>query len=369
MPKILFFFLVVLFSSSGPFPAAAEETASHRQTADPAASEATRAILRYWAALPQRSENRVISGQFLGHAERKSNLGSAQEAYDRLVAGLHEETGLWVALIGADYGLLMEQNEPVDLSATNAPLISHWQKGGLVTVSWHARNPWTGANSRDNTITGHFSDLLKPGTPVNAVWMKELDQVADALAELQQAGVTVLWRPFHEWNGRSFWWAQPRTARQQREIWRHMFGYFTGQKGLHNLLWVYSPLPQNSKVVRAEGEGYPGSAYVDMVGLDIYDPEIKIEAAYKRLLKAAPGKPVWLTEFGPFKGSQARKNPELLDPHFDYMRLIEAIQHKYPQMTGFQAWNRSWSLAGQKNAKQLLEHPWVANLDDLELKK
>lgn len=45
-----------------------------------------------------------------------------------------------------------------------------------------------------------------------------------------------------------------------------MFNYLTNTKNLHNILWVYSP---------DHGRGnrlayYPGSAYVDIVALDVY---------------------------------------------------------------------------------------------------
>ena len=123
------------------------------QTADPAAWADAGALLNYLADLPAQSSNRVISGQFIGHPN--SNYAAL---YDQYVAGLYRQTGYWTSLAGADYARLSEQNDPVDLSLVNASLIQHWNQGGLVTVSWHARNPWTGGSARDKRI-GKYSDL------------------------------------------------------------------------------------------------------------------------------------------------------------------------------------------------------------------
>ncbi len=71
-------------------------------------------------------------------------------------------------------------------------------RGGLRL--WHARSPWAGISSWD-TEQADLVELLTPGTEVNAAWMAELDHIAAAITELRDAGVAVLWRPFHEMTG------------------------------------------------------------------------------------------------------------------------------------------------------------------------
>ena len=99
--------------------------------------------------------------------------------------------------------------------------------------------------------------------------------------ELQEAGVVVLWRPLHEaagnygkWGGTGkawFWWGsegpEPYIA-----LYRNMFDYFTNEKGLHNLIWVWNG---------QEADWYPGDKYVDIVGYDIYDDVNKHKAGDK----------------------------------------------------------------------------------------
>lgn len=329
--------------------AAVPVLAGEHQTANPNASPEARDVLKFLYGLTSRPDNRVISGQFVGHPHP-----GIPEAYGQYVGELHKETGEWVGMVGVDYDRL-EDGERVDLSVINQPLIEHWNKGGLVTVSWHARNPWTGGSTRDRTVEGKFLDLIKPGTEVNQTWMKQLEQAADGLDELQAAGVVVLWRPFHEANGKSFWWAKGRTAAEQKVLWKHMFDYFTKERGLNNLLWVYSALPRTYKLVRPVDFGYPGAQYVDITGLDAYQLEPKFDKEYAKLVSL--GKPVGLAEFGP-RGSK--------EDTYDYSSLIRKIRSRYPKLTFFQAWNRDWSLIRQNNAQQLLQDPWVLNTGELD---
>lgn len=326
-------------------------------TADPNASADARAILSYLDSLPQRPDHRVVSGQFLGHP-----MDNYDWAYDKYITQLQQQTGQWVAMAGADYERLTSTYDPVDLSLVNAPLIAHWQQGGWVTISWHARNPWTWGNSRDKKI-GKYEDLFKPGTKANKNWMAQLDRVADALEELQRAGVTVLWRPLHEGNGKSFWWTQAKKPQLQMDLWKQVFDYMTQERGLHNLLWVYSAVPEANSG-RSADYAYPGDGYVDIVGVDAYMPELQIDDDYQTLTRF--GKPFMLSEFGPIKGSDVEADPTLKEPHYDYARLIQQIRQRYPQTVGFQAWNSYWALVSQLNAEGLLEDPWVITRDRLD---
>ena len=200
------------------------------------------------------------------------------------------------------------------------------------------------------------------GTRVNAVWVRELDKIAAALSELQNAGVTVLWRPLHEANGRTFWWSQTITDVQYRALWQSMFRYFTEEKKLNNLLWVWSVLPRKFNALLPEEVRYPGDAYVDLVGVDSYGADLFIPG-YGELMQ--PGKPFALTEFGPFTETEADGNPALKGPHFDYAALIGQIREKYPETCLFQCWNRPWAMVSQKNAPGLLTDAWVVNRGEI----
>ena len=64
-----------------------------------------------------------------------------------------------------------------------------------------------------------------------------------------------------------------QDAQTFRNVWIDMFNYLTNTKNLHNILWVYSP--DHSRGNRLAY--YPGSAYVDVVALDVYtDDPVKM---------------------------------------------------------------------------------------------
>jgi mannan endo-1,4-beta-mannosidase len=211
-----------------------------------------RAVLTYFQSLEARPDKRLLSGQF-------SNFGG--RANLDLLTEIHDQSGHWPAFLGVDYA----GRGGVSTEEPNKTAIEYWKEGGLVTVSTHLYDPVRATNNafgglRDKDVD--LNTLLDPGTDTHARWMHELDQVAAGLQELQNNGVVVLWRPFHEMNGDWFWWdgKDPATF---KKLWHQMFDYFTRTKGLNNLLWVYAPNHGTNTA-----DYYPGNGYVDLVGLD-----------------------------------------------------------------------------------------------------
>jgi hypothetical protein len=56
-----------------------------------------------------------------------------------------QKIGKYVGFIGGDYGL----DPSGDIQAMNTVLINHHNRGGIVTISWHFYNPWTGGDVWD----------------------------------------------------------------------------------------------------------------------------------------------------------------------------------------------------------------------------
>jgi mannan endo-1,4-beta-mannosidase len=136
-----------------------------------------------------------------------------------------------------------------------------------------------------------------------------------------------------------------------------MFNYFTTTKGLHNLLWNYSP-NIGSNVTKY----YPGDTYVDIVGLDGYyaEPTSLNIPEYTSMLTY--NKPLGFGEFGGIPAGGGSQNI------FDNAVLINSIKTKYPKMCYFMPWHCSWSIVCQKNATQLMTDPWVITRDKLTWK-
>src|SRR5678815_5396215 len=181
------------------------------------ANAKARALLNYFEQLGTRKDKRLLSGQFLDFGDRASL---------RLAGEIQQATGEWPALLGVDYADFPKGS--VTTSNCNRAVMEYWKQGGVVTVGVHLYNPANpkGGGLRDKGV--ELTTLLSEGE-IHDRWMRQLDLLAAGLQELKDAGVVVLWRPFHEMNGGWFWWgAQPPD--QFIRVWQHMFDYFTNTK-------------------------------------------------------------------------------------------------------------------------------------------
>ena len=311
------------------------------EPANPNANAKARAILNYFQGLSARPDKRLVSGQFTGFG-RGTSLHLADE--------IHDLTGQRPALVGADYADF--QNGSLTSQAPNQAAMAYWNAGGLVTISAHLYNPTNpqGGGLRDKDVDLEL--LLAPGTDTHTRWMQELDLIATGLQELKDAGVVVLWRPFHEMNGDWFWWGakDPTTF---IKVWRQMFEYFSRTKGLDNLLWVYSPNHGNKTAAY-----YAGDHYVDLVGLDAYTDFVDTNHIKGYAEVAKIEKPFGFTEYGPH-GSR--------DPpgDYDYRRFLEGVRKDFPRAVFFMSWDAKWSLARNNNVKEMLADPWIVNRSDV----
>lgn len=319
--------------SSGAFAA---------EPANPKATPQARRVLDYFHELRGRKEGRrILSGQF-------TDFGNGAKL--RIMERIHERTGQWPALIGVDYADFGRGS--LTWKVPNQVAIEYWQQGGLVTVMAHMYNPANpkGGGLRDPGVD--LATLLQPGTETHTRWMQELELIAAGLQQLKEAGVVVLWRPFHEMNGGWFWWGA-KDPDQFIAVWRHMFDYFSETKALDNLLWVYGPNHGQHTATF-----YAGDRYVDLLGLDAYTDFVDREhiKGYDEIV-ALP-KPFGFTEYGP----HGSRNPP---GNYDYRRFIDGLEKDFPQTCFFMCWNAKWSLAANENTKELLNHPSVINRGDL----
>lgn len=161
-------------------------------------------------------------------------------------------------------------------------------KGGLVTICWHTGVKSSGyQESLDDKPD--FTKLLTEGTEEYNTMMESWDEAAKALQQLRDAGVPVFWRPFHEFDGRWFWWGKS-GGDYFIQLWQLMHDKFTNEYGLDNLIWV---LGYSGDV---KSGWYPGDEYVDIIGSDTYDNSTNIKA-WNKLLKIA-NKPMAFHECG-----------------------------------------------------------------------
>jgi mannan endo-1,4-beta-mannosidase len=349
------------------------------QTANSNASPAAKAVLSYLAGItfaPNPGFHGVIAGQNCYHGDEISG-SNPNNGFTNLVVDLYNKTGKWPGIIGVDYEY-MQIFSPAQLSNCNKVLIDYWKKGGLITINMSPQNPWSydettnpgdynGTRILTNVI---LEDLLNPAKPVYFAWRRKLDRLANALTQLRDAGVVVLWRPMQEMNGGWFWWGIDPTTDPTRYInlWQDMFNYFTTTKNLTNLLWVYSPVCSSKEGWwKPVDWAYPGSNYVDIIAGTSYNDTLLIEDYTKYL---SMGKPVGMGELGPGAYGQ----PSLTGT-FDDRKYVNRFRSNYPRIAYWVSWHdwTEWpstnvhlSLVGNANASVLMNDPGVITLDALK---
>ena len=156
-----------------------------------------------------------------------------------------------------------------------------YAEGRIITLMWHCCFPsecndcngasiWTWQNRPSDAV---WAELTTDGTPLNTLWKKQMDTVIPYLKQLRDAGIPILWRPYHEMNGVWFWWCNKPGENGFKKLWIMTYDYFTKVHGLNNLLWVWNtnaPRDKQGDEAGPYADYYPGSDYVDILAADVY---------------------------------------------------------------------------------------------------
>lgn len=189
---------------------------------------------------------------------------------------IHGVCGKYPAVYGMDLGGIevgWEANlDKNDFDNMRASAVAHHERGGVVTFSWHPRNPLTGGDAWDVSSKEVVASIL-PGGEKHEFFMGWLSNAADFLGSIKTADgqtVPVVWRPWHEHTGSWFWWGQDLcTTEQYKALWQMTYDYMVKERGLDNLVWAYSP-GAGGITPELFAERYPGDEIIDMVGFDCY---------------------------------------------------------------------------------------------------
>ncbi|WP_459975806.1 glycosyl hydrolase [Nocardioides pyridinolyticus] len=230
-----------------------------------------------------------------------------------------------------------------------ADLVAMAQDGAVLTASWHAPNPHTG-RSYDDRSWHDLGALLRDTPEADAFWA-DFDEQLTVLAELQAAGVPVVFRPFHEVNGDWFWWGRPSAstftkvyAELQERAWA---------AGVHNVVWAYSFNAVTGSHISDPAKLVP--AAVDLAGLDSYWPatgshrgdQAPSMAGYAAVAKRVPR--MAITEVGPLADPRGVWKPSVVTS-------VARAQRKQP------VWALLWvdDAAGLKQISSLTGGPaWL----------
>ena len=184
---------------------------------------------------------------------------------------VRDVTGKYPAVVGFDLGGIELGDscnlDKVPFGLMRKAALAHIGRGGIVTFSWHPRNPLTGGDAWDISSDEVVYSILEGGEK-HEVFMEWLSRAADFLAGL--GDVSVVFRPWHEHMGSWFWWGwRLCSASEYKALFQLTHDYFVQERGLTNLIWCFSP---NGPITREDYlSRYPGDDYVDMLGTDIYE--------------------------------------------------------------------------------------------------
>lgn len=221
------------------------------------------------------------------------------ESPDELNNKVKNTSGEHAVLHGYELGAITNQSKATIASQRQAVVDSaiKWSReGGIVAMTFHQSLPGTSpkwSNVSMKLSQEKFNAYVTPGTSQYQSLMADFDEIAIYLGDLRDAGVPVLWRPYHEMNGNWFWWGGKDNF---NVLWNLMYDRLVNTHKLNNLLWVWNPNAPNEWSAPYQAY-YPGADKVDVLAADIYNNDYK-QSYYEDLLKLAAGKPIGIGESG-----------------------------------------------------------------------
>lgn len=278
--------------------------------------------------LLQRLNDLQQQGTMFGHQD--DPFYGIGWAYEDGRSDVLETCGDWPAVMGFDLGGIemgdAKNLDSVPFDCIRTEIIRHHQRGGIVTISWHPRNPVTGGTAWDAT-DGVVSAILSEGETHDLflTWLERVRAFLSSLTDEQGQPIPFIFRPWHENNGFWFWWGNTHcTPEEYKALWNLTQDNLTAP----NIVWSYSPNLQGGFTDELFIPRYPGDDRVDMIGLDAYQwgteedyvRQASADLDYLCAYGADHHKLVALTECG-FKN-----NP---DPTW-WHRVLLPMMKKYP---------------------------------------
>lgn len=319
-------------------------------------AKATDAAVKVYAALLGNYGSKQVSGAM---GEVAWNTGFCDL--------IKEASGKFPAIVGFDYLHLASSPANWINYGDITPVRKIWEAGSVPTMSWHWNVPLSEGDSNlsFNAANNNFkaSNVLVEGTWENKVALADVEKLAGYLKLLQDAGIPVLWRPFHEaagdytW-GHWFWWGNSGVE-VTKKLWIWLREKLTDEYGLNNLIWVWTvQTSSEGKLAPIERlqEAYPGDDYVDIVGTDLYVDALSNQSEqFELVYNLVRGKKmVALTECGNLLDVDAAFADGALWSYFmGWYEMNDAGQ------LGFHTWNTN------SEWKTVLNNPLVINQGQL----
>ena len=257
--------------------------------------------------LYKRLQHLVKKGYMFGHQDDPfygttwstiGNMPLEQTVTPDVYSDTYLVTGDYPAVMGFDLGGIELGNENnLDgnpFRRIREEILAHHKRGGIITISWHPRNPLTGGNAWDVSNKETVHSILPGGEKheLFQTWMERVAQFLLSLVDEKGNPVPYILRPWHEYNGSWFWWGEKIcTAEEFKALWNMFQDYINSARIQEFILrraqepssrgskvktlkevivWSCSPNLQGDWTMEHFLQRWPGDNRVDVLGADCY---------------------------------------------------------------------------------------------------
>lgn len=211
-----------------------------------------------------------------------------------------ELVGDYPGVMGFDLGGIemgdLKNLDSVPFNRIRHEAIRQYERGGIITFSWHPRNPllgttaWIESDIKDYVAAQPYLERIKaclkavpnPVTTVKEIlpggtchekymhWLSRVTMFLSTIRDAEGRPIPFIFRPYHENNGGWFWWGEDNcSAEEYRALW-NMTQDYVRQYLPDNIVWSYSPNLYGQWTLEHFMERYPGNDRCDLLGLDAY---------------------------------------------------------------------------------------------------
>jgi mannan endo-1,4-beta-mannosidase len=201
----------------------------------------------------------------------KFSSGSAHG--DETYSDSHVVTGAYPAVLGSDFHYYLDKSDTERGYHTEAAKWAY-QQGLVITFDWHITARNTSSYTCDGSPANLAKNIASGNTNGDRDWyLAELDKVIAIINDdlvVDGENIPIVFRPLHEMNGNWFWWGASCSGfspAHYKALYQLTVDYI--KERTNTVLFCWSPnSPVNSTIL---ANYYPGDAYVDVLGLDMYE--------------------------------------------------------------------------------------------------
>lgn len=227
--------------------------------------EATSSLEEYYSTLVKRMDKGIM----LGHQDALA-YGSMWYG-ERGRSDMKSVCGDYPAVVGWDLGRIEKgaalNIDSVSFSSIKKYVSEVYQVNGVSTFNWTIEPLSVDSQAIANPIAS-----VLPGNANHNQYIGYLEQLANFFLGLKDEKgeyIPVIFRPFSDPESADSWWnVNDNSTEDYKALWRMTVDYLRNTKKIHHVLYaysLYSPESDNDYT-----NIYPGDAYVDIVGVNLY---------------------------------------------------------------------------------------------------